>query len=294
MARIITVIIVVTIILVVFGGVEYSVLRQVQAPKNADNEVENTHSAYSNIAELYGDLSKIQTWADDSKKLGGISSHHFFVSNKIASFLAGLKINNPEVIVILGPNHFGAGGKDILVSKYDYQTPWGRLENDKDLGDKLVNSGIAANEEVPFEREHSISALAGFIKYYLPDVKIVPIIIKLNVGAQKAQALSEQLNDILSQNSFVLASVDFSHHTTFFQANEWDKKTAEVLKDFDFSQIYDCQMDSHASIYALLKYLQLRGAKDMRYINLNSAQLMNNLDFQDVTSYFFAYFGKNN
>lgn len=251
------------------------------------------HSAYSQITELYGNLD-VEPQAGPAQKIGGISSHHFFVSNKIASFIAGLKSAGLATIVILGPNHFGAGSHDILISRFAYKTPWGTLENDKNIGDRLINSGLAFNEETPFEREHSISALAGFIKYYIPDVKIVPVIIKLGVKAPKADELARILNEILPQNSFVLASVDFSHHTTFSQANEWDKKTAEVLKDFNFNQIYNCQMDSHASIYALLKYLEMRGAKDISYFNLNSAQLMNNLDFQDVTSYFFAYFGKNN
>lgn len=251
-----------------------------------------THFAYSNIVDLYGDLNGVKSWADDVKKYGGICSHHFFVSRQIADFFAGLKNNPPKTIVILGPNHFGVGNGQILVSLYPYQTPWGVVEPDLNLAQKLIQGGIVLNDEKPFKLEHSISALVGFIKYYLPQTKIVPIIFKLNTPQTNADKLADELIKNLDDDSFVLASVDFSHHVNRQTAIDQDKESIKAIENFDLEKIYDLKIDSPPSIYALLKYLKSKNALNVDYRNFNAADLLNNPNYQDVTSYVFAYFEK--
>lgn len=258
--------------------------------ENTNQEDFKNHYAYSNIVDLYGGLSAIKSWTNDSKKYGGICSHHFFVSKQIAEFFAGLKNNPPKTIVILGPNHFNSGQEKILVSLYPYQTPWGQVEPDIGLAEKLIQSGIVFNEEKPFEQEHSISSLVGFIKYYLPQTKIVPIIIKLNTSQKDADLLASQLIKNLDDQTFVLASVDFSHHVDRKTSLVQDAQSIEAIKNFDLEKIYNLKLDSPSSIYALLKYLQSRNATQMEYKNFNAADLLGNPDYQDVTSYVFAYF----
>jgi len=66
----------------------------------------------------------------------------------------------------------------------------------------------------------------------------------------------------------------------------------EAINRFDFNKIYGLDIDSPASIYTLLKFSQLSGAKFELLNNSNSAILANNQDLEITTSYVTGYFTK--
>ena len=227
---------------------------------------------------------------NQEKVYGGIVSHHFYAEKYISDFFSSLKSQNPSVIVIIGPNHFNAGSRDILVSQYPYKTPWGILEPDNIIIDHLMKEGGVAVEEIPFEREHAIGTLVGFAKYIFPDAKIVPIILKRSTNVDKIDQLAEELNKILPEKSLVLASVDFSHHLNRFAANLHDDKSISAIGGFNISDLSKLEIDSPLSVRSLLKYLSLRGAMKMSHFSAKSTDISKVLDSEDVTSYLFASF----
>lgn len=256
--------------------------------------VEEFHHAYFMQQEFYtGILSLDKVDPVTPQVYGGIVSHHFFVERNIAKLFGSWSGQKFKTIVIIGPNHFNAGDGDLLTSSEAYKTPWGDLEPNLGVIGRLTKNGLVKNEEYPFEREHSISVEVGFIKHSFPNAQIVPIIIKHNTTKEKMQALAEQLNQILPSDSLVLASVDFSHHVTNEVAQKQDKQSIALLKTWDLDGIWKLpttQMDSPPTIYALLKYLELKGAKNMQYWNTNQALVSGSLNSTDVTSYIFASF----
>ena len=254
-------------------------------------EYTDFHYAYFHNKEFYGNLEKTDSEIKiDEKVNGGIVSHHFFVASEIASFFAKMKNQEVDTFVILGPNHFGAGNSDILISKYPYNTPWGILEPDEKIIEELLKEKFIENEEFPFEKEHSISSLVGFIKYFFPDSKIAPIILKKNVSPIEAELLAEKLTAVLGENSVVLSSVDFSHHLNRIAAQFHDEASISVIENFDYERIYNLEIDSPPSIYTLLKYLEKKESQEMIYKNINSAVFSDDLDSKDVTSYLFSHF----
>ena len=258
---------------------------------SSEKKYTDFHYAYFQGKEFYGNLEKADSKTKiDEKVYGGVVSHHFFVASEIASFFAKMRNQKVDTFVILGPNHFGAGNSDILISKYPYNTPWGILEPDEEIIEGLLKEKFIKNEEFPFEKEHSISSLVGFIKYFFPEAKIVPIILKKNVSSQKAGLLAEKLTDILGENSVVLASVDFSHHLNRTAAQFHDEASVSVIENFDYERIYNLEIDSPPSIYTLLKYLEEKEGQKMIYENINSATFSDDLDSEDVTSYLFSHF----
>ena len=256
-------------------------------------EYTDFHYAYFHNKEFYGNLEKTDSEIKiDEKVNGGIVSHHFFVASEIASFFAKMKNQEVDTFVILGPNHFGAGNSDILISKYPYNTPWGILEPDEKIIEELLKEKFIENEEFPFEKEHSISSLVGFIKYFFPDSKIAPIILKKNVSPIEAELLAEKLTNVLGENSVVLSSVDFSHHLNRIAAQFHDEASISVIENFDYERIYNLEIDSPPSIYTLLKYLEKKESQKMIYKNINSAVFSDDLSSEDVTSYLFSHFIK--
>ena len=254
-------------------------------------QTDNLHVALHMDKEFYGDLNKIIPGnVSDEKIYGGIVSHHFLVAKEIAKFFSTFKKQPPKVIVIVGPNHFNVGNGDILVSDYPYKTPWGIVYPEKNYIEELLNKKVVYQDEDPFSREHSISALVGLIKYYLPETKIIPIIVKRGVSVEKVEILAQSLNEILPENSVVISSVDFSHHLNKVASQFHDERSISAIKSFDFGRILNSEIDSPASIYTVLRYLELRGAQKMIYKNVNSADFTGNIFLDDVTSYLFAHF----
>lgn len=260
------------------------------------NQPPQYHYAYVAQKEFYSGIEKPEV-VDPvvGKVYGGIVSHHFFVERLIAKFFGGLINQNPKVVVLIGPDHFGAGDYDLTTSYFPYQTPWGVLGNDEKLSKQLVEKGIARNQEKPFEKEHSISTLVGFIKYQFPDALLVPVIVRRNARVEKLNELAENLLRVLPEQALVLASVDFSHHVTNQVAQNQDKESIKILENFDYKKLMkrtSTEIDSPNSLYVLLKYLEGKGIKKMTYTNTNQALVSGSLDSTDVTSYVFATFLK--
>lgn len=251
------------------------------------------HMAYYQNKEFYGGLEEMNP--DDiiqEKVYGGVTSHHLLVSSEIAKFFVNLKNQNPETIIILGPNHYGLGS-NLFISKYPYKTPWGLLEPDLSTINRLIESGYVENQEKAFEIEHSVSSLVGFIKYVFPEIKIVPIIIADRTPKEQLDKLAVELDRILPDNALVVSSVDFSHHLNRIASDFHDKKSVSAISSFDFDNIFNLEIDSPSSIYVLLRYLEKREVfKIGGLINTNSADGSGNLSLEDVTSYVFAYFIK--
>lgn len=256
-------------------------------------ENDKKHYALYPNKEFYTGLKNSRGVPIEKEKVfGGIVSHHFFMEKDIADFFLSLKDQHPKTIVIIGPNHFSVGTGDVLVSQYPYETPWGTLMPDQAVVDQLVKKKIVKVDEYPFEKEHSISALVGFIKYVFPNAKIVPIILKRNVSEVVSRHLADELNDILTEESLVIASVDFSHHQNRIAAAFHDEKSIATIDSFDFDSVKRLEVDSPASIDTLMKYVDKRGAQKMVYTAKNSAAVSHNVSSEDVTSYLFAHFTK--
>jgi hypothetical protein len=262
-----------------------------EGKEDAASEGAAFHLAYSMDKATYGnfgDVVKAETF--DERIYGGIVSHHLLAAKQIAGFFAAFQGKEIRTVVIIGPNHFNAGNGNVLVSRYPYKTPWGTAEPDTEIIDALLSKKVVRNEEEPFGNEHSISSLVSFVRYYLPDARIVPIIVKRNASAAQADRLAAALHEILPQDAVVIASVDFSHHLDALSADYHDEKSVADINDFNYEGIAGSEIDSPISIRILLKYLEARGAKKMDWKNTSSAEILADPHYEDVTSYLFAHF----
>jgi MEMO1 family protein len=269
-----------------------SKILEVQEDSKGDRlDFGNYHSALHSDKSYYGNLDNTESGQPEARMIyGGITSHHFLAAEKVNTFFYSLKKQNPKTVVIIGPNHYSVGKSDVLISRYPYKTPWGWLNPDRDVIEKLINAKIATNDEDPFSKEHSISALVGFVKYNLPDAKIVPIILKRNATQNKVNNLAEKLDIILPKDSVVVASVDFSHHLNVLTSKYHDEKSISAISSFDFERIFSSEIDSPGSVYALEKYLESKHAQSMSYENTNSSEFSKDPSQSDVTSYVFSKF----
>lgn len=257
-----------------------------------DHESKGVHKAYYTDESFYGNLELFRQVPFDEKIYGSIVSHHFLMVREIANLISRYVEQGPETIFIIGPNHFNAGDANVLISEFDYDTPWGLVYNDREKTRLLVQSGVVKNNEKPFGREHSISSLVGFIKYYLPNTKIVPIILKKNVTEIERRELAKELNEIVREDDILLASVDFSHHINAVASDFHDKRTISVIENFDHDRLLSVEVDSAETLDVFLDHMEVVGAKKMYGLNTNMSERLEDSYIEDGTSYLFAHFVK--
>ena len=215
-----------------------------------------TLRSYHIKANFYDEAYKIaQTQVPiTAKKIhGGIVPHHLMVKDKIAAYFSGLK-NEYDTVILIGPNHFQTGGDNILVSQAKWSTPYGELLPDLETSDTFEN--YFNIDEDAFAGEHAISGLVPFIKNSLPKAKIVPVIIKYQTPLEELDQLVSLLNTTDKEKTLVLASVDFSHFQGSLVSDFHDQQSRGVINSFDIERIHDLEVDSPASLYVILNYLE--------------------------------------
>lgn len=197
----------------------------------------------------------------ESSPLGVILPHHLVAAESIAKFYKGLsEVSNPSVIFIIGPNHYENGEANIQTCKTCvFATVDGDIEVASNFTEKLVADNVAEFLDETFIKEHAIFSHTPFIKRFFPDAKIVPILIQWKIPIENVKDLSQWLDTNLPEDALVIASVDFSHYQPLSVSDFHDQSSYTSIKNFDFLNIYDLEIDSPSSIYAILDLMKQRG-----------------------------------
>lgn len=138
-----------------------------------------------------------------------------------------LKYLSPSRVVVLGVGHQMTGNLFCLTEK-DFQTPLGKVKNDRGAVQKLAEAGrsIISDNDFFHKSEHSIEFQVIFLQHLLAkdSFTIIPILCgpivtcvseyTLNAYLEKASPFLEALSDILAdqdKETLLVVGVDFSH-----------------------------------------------------------------------------------
>jgi len=267
---------------------------QVKGEENiADQPSAVFHRSYYLDQEFFDQSYQgIPAEAIKEKVYGVIVPHHLLASHLMAEFYQGLEeFNQPEVVVLIGPNHREVGDFDILSSRAFWKTPYGDLAPASEIINQLAVKGVVRIDERVFVEEHSISAEVAFIKKSFPESKLVPLVFRTKTTEKELGSLMELLLQILPERSLIIASVDFAHEVTSEEANELDQRSIEALQSIDPRRITEITVDSKPTISALFYYLKAKEATDSVLLqNSNAAKVLNDPSIPEVTSYITMYF----
>ncbi|HHT62230.1 MAG: AmmeMemoRadiSam system protein B [Bacillota bacterium] len=225
---------------------------------------------------------------------GGVIPHHLVAHKLIARVFNHLKPQNPGTIILIGPNHNNEGDR-IITSFQGWQTPFGVVNVDeKLLRDICLASPLIKQDDQIMGKEHAMGNIMPFIKYYLPETKVVPLIFHHNLTIDEASSLGKQLAALIDDNTVILASVDFSHYLMPDEAEEKDKETIYALKTWNLGRIFtmgDEYLDSPPSLGVLFRAMDKLGMRDFTVLNhTNSGVLLGNKNIE-TTSYITLLFG---
>lgn len=138
------------------------------------------------------------------------------------------------------------------------------------------------------DREHSINGLIPYIKFYLPDVRVVPIILRRDVNEYEAKKIAVELNNLMDADSVLVASVDFSHYLDANAAVKKNSETLEVINTRNYKQLFqmnDDNLDSPPTLAVLLAWTELRGLELGRVLFNTNSGILKNSKYTETTSY---------
>ncbi|OGF25088.1 AmmeMemoRadiSam system protein B [Candidatus Falkowbacteria bacterium RIFOXYB2_FULL_47_14] len=255
---------------------------------------EGTHRAAPYDREFYDTVYSFKKKTADlggRSALAGVVPHHLLAGDLIAEFYSNLAGEEPDLVVLIGPNHYGAGESVFISSDYGWDTPFGTLKCDRSALAELKEALGAGIDPEAVNADHSMTSQAGFIKKTFPKAGFVPIMLKSEVKADEAARLAAALESLArKRKTFVIASIDFSHYQDGPTAAAHDRAAIAALAEADFGAVYALDIDSPPSLYALMKYGELKGAEFTLLNNSNSARLAGKEDIDSTTSYVTGYF----
>ncbi|MBN2651949.1 MAG: AmmeMemoRadiSam system protein B [Spirochaetales bacterium] len=250
-------------------------------------------TVYPNDLRMWNNITNRATPLEiQEQPAGAIIPHHTITAIQVAQFYKGLSSQiAPEVIFIISPNHFETRKDSIVTGKnLEYNTVYGKLTTEDSIIDKLLSEKLATRHDKSFEIEHGIFFHATFIKKFFPEAKIVPILTFWQNNKEDNQKIADFLIKTSTEKTFIIASVDFSHYQPRAVADFHDLTSYHTIKNFDYNNLYNMEIDSPSSVYTLLKVMEQKGYKQAkRYMQTNSDDFLNIQEKMTTSHQYFAF-----
>lgn len=283
---------IVAILVIITLGILFITLSLRQKNKNPDINITDKFEAenFSRAIDLNGNIFA----QCKGEMLGAVVPHHMIGGKFIADVFSQAK--DIDTVILIGPNHFEKGASAIITSNSDWITAKGKVPVDGDFVGGMVSKRIAFVQNEVIKDDHSIGSIMPFIAYYLPNAKVIPIILKRNILKNDLENLVQYIiNRQKNSRALIVGSVDFSHYLTASASKKKDKQTIKAIKDKNYdliSTFNNDNMDSPPSINAILKITESLGSNEMLWRNSNSFEVLD-ADINNTTSYFELVFCKN-
>lgn len=191
----------------------------------------------------------------ERESIGYVVPHAGYVySGPVAAhaYYALSREKRPETIILIGPNHTGAGPPVSLAPWRKWRTPLGIMEVDVELRDYLVKrGGVIVPDYEAHLFEHSLEVQLPFIQYvYGEEVKILPIV-ALEQTPSVAEAVVAELEEAveaLGRDAVILASTDFNHYDPHDVTFRKDMRAIEAMESLDVEEFYRVVMREDVSV----------------------------------------------
>lgn len=227
------------------------------------------------------------------RALGLVSPHAgYMFSGKVAGACFS-KAKLTKTVVILGPNHTGLGALFSIMAQGSWQMPLGNIEVDAELAKRILQKSKYLEQDTKAHlHEHSIEVQLPFLQFFLPSVKIVPIIVSSadfqvydEIGGAITKSLKEAREDCL-----IVASSDMTHYETQETAKANDNLAIEAILKLDGKELlrrvekFNITMCGYGPTVCMLSAARNLGAKEARLIKYQTSAEASG-DYSSVVGY---------
>ncbi|MCX8094038.1 MAG: AmmeMemoRadiSam system protein B [Candidatus Goldbacteria bacterium] len=169
----------------------------------------------------------------------------------------------PDILIILGPNHTGAGKPISIMTEGAWRTPLGDVKINEPLANEIIKKCSVASKDVHAHlREHSIEVQLPFLQYIKKSFSFIPIVLgEYNIN--NLQSLSESIATVFRDKEVLLiASTDLTHYEDAASAKEKDTLVLKTIEKLDEEEMLKHVEDNDISMCGWMPtFVTIRAAK---------------------------------
>jgi hypothetical protein len=183
--------------------------------------------------------------------LGIVAPHAgYFYSGKVAGAVYS-RVNLPDTIIIIGPNHTGIGAEIAIMADGEWEMPNGKVKIDSSLAEELLSQAgdIAQEDEEAHLHEHSLEVQIPFIQYFKTDFTMVPICMR-DYRVSTCRELGKAIAKVIESKSpcLIVASSDMTHYEPHKDAERKDKLAIDKILKIDPEGLLKTVMEKDISM----------------------------------------------
>lgn len=208
-------------------------------------------SLVQTISGLIPDITPDQR----KKAIAVISPHAGYVySGGVAGETIG-RVQVPENVVILGPNHTGYGAPIALMGQGAWDMPMGEVPINTELASRIAkNSDLVELDDIAHSFEHSLEVQVPFLQHLQKNLTIAPIVVS-HVSYATCAAVGEGLAAAIKDYGkpvLIVASTDMTHYESRQSASAKDSLALERIKALDPEGLYNTVVGNRISMCGIM------------------------------------------
>jgi len=148
---------------------------------------------------------------------------------------------NPELAVIIGPNHFGVGKDAATMIDAQWQTPLGKVQIDSESAKQIAAiSEFIEIDEYSHSQDHSLEVQIPMLQEIVSnEFQILPIILRVQ-DMKTAMDVGNAVYEIAKgKNAIIIASSDFTHYEENSFAYQQDRALIDPILSMDVERFYE-------------------------------------------------------
>ena len=185
------------------------------------------------------------------RAIGIVSPHAGFMYSGDVAGAVYSRIDIPDTIILMGPNHTGLGERVSIMTEGIWNMPQGDIAIDSKLADPICQASlIAKKDNQAHQREHSLETQLPFLQFYRDEFKIVPICM-MRLGLDECEEISRAIVKAVEQTGrsvLIVASSDMPHYETHESASKKDKSAINQILKLDAKGLYNTVHDKNISM----------------------------------------------
>jgi len=250
----------------------------------------------SNPQELKKQLASfVSPVAHPQSAFGCIVPHAgYMYSGHVAGMTFG-SIKIRKKIILVGPNHTGAGAQFSIMSAGTWHTPLGPVAIDSHLADCIIaGSKYLKDDPLAHAKEHSLEVQLPFIQYLEHDVTIIPIAVLSHdphilkeIGREIAQTVKKEG---VESDCLLVASTDMTHYEPQESAQKKDREALAAILELNEDRLvekiqqFTISMCGWAPTIVVLSCAKALGAKTAKLVRYQTSGDVTG-DYESVVGY---------
>ncbi len=187
--------------------------------------------------------------------LAVVSPHAGYVySGGVAGETIG-RVQVPENVVILGPNHTGHGAPLALMGHGSWSMPMGDVPVNEEFAALIAKSSPHIEVDDAAHRfEHSLEVQVPFLQYLQKNLAIAPIVVShvpYATCAAVGQGLAEAIKSF-ARPVLIVASTDMTHYESRRSASAKDSQALDRIKALDPEGLYNTVVGQRISMCGIM------------------------------------------